>query len=423
MITRIEVRGFRALRDVDVPIKEFQVLVGPNGSGKSTFIDTVAFLRDFLRFGLETAVWGDSYARVQMRAADPLELSYLRIRDPILFAIEARAPKSLVQDDGSCHMIRYELAVDLSGGPTVREETLWLETDNSHDESNSEIPYRQHVLFPPRDFAEPKWNRESSSHGWKRIIAKTDSGADYLRSETSDWKGTFRFGPEKSVLANLPEDQDMFPRTIWFKRLLLEQICVLALDAQKIRLPSQARSAKRMLPDGSNLPWAVHRLESETPEKLVDWIDHVRTAYRDIRHIRTVEKPEDGSRYIEIEYASGLVAPSWAISDGTLRLLALTALAYFPSTGTILIEEPENGIHPQAIQTVVESLSSVYNAQVFLATHSTVVLSRLHANQLLCFSRARDGSVSIVPGDKHPYVGDWKDAIHLGDLLAMGVLG
>lgn len=72
-----------------------------------------------------------------------------------------------------------------------------------------------------------------------------------------------------------------------------------------------------------------------------------------------------------MHYRNGLQAPSWLVSDGTLRFLALTLLAYLPDpAGPYLIEEPENGIHPRNVETVFESLSSVYDAQVLLATHS-----------------------------------------------------
>ena len=105
-------------------------------------------------------------------------------------------------------------------------------------------------------------------------------------------------------------------------------------------------------------------------------------------------------------------------------MLALTILAYAPtSPGTILIEEPENGIHPQAVETVIQSLQSVYGSQVFLATHSPLVLSLIKSDQLLCFGKAASGAVDVVRGTEHPQLRQWKAALHLGDLLALGVLG
>jgi predicted ATPase len=72
-----------------------------------------------------------------------------------------------------------------------------------------------------------------------------------------------------------------------------------------------------------------------------------------LQTIETIERPEDRHRYLQVIYENGLTVPSWMVSDGTLRLLALTLLAYGGESGRIyLIEEPENGIHPQAAETV-----------------------------------------------------------------------
>ncbi len=94
---------------------------------------------------------------------------------------------------------------------------------------------------------------------------------------------------------------------------------------------------------------------------------------------------------------------AWLLSDGTLRMLALTLMAYAKrSAQLILIEEPENGVHPRALQAVVQSLSSVYDGQLFCATHSPLVLSLINRNQLLCFGKAATGAIDIVQGSDHP---------------------
>ncbi len=79
----------------------------------------------------------------------------------------------------------------------------------------------------------------------------------------------------------------------------------------------------------------------------------------DLEAIRAVERPDDRHCYLMLRFAGGLEVPSWRTSDGTLRLLALTLLAYLPEPpGISLIEEPENGVHPQAVAAIVQSLSS-----------------------------------------------------------------
>jgi predicted ATPase len=167
----------------------------------------------------------------------------------------------------------------------------------------------------------------------------------------------------------------------------------------------------------------IHALESDHPERFERWLEHLREALPDLESIATQEREEDRHRYLVLRYRSGLHAPSWLVSDGTLRLLALTVLAYLPDlTGIHLIEEPENGIHPRAVETVFQSLSSVYGAQVLMATHSPVVVRMAELEQILCFGRSSEGATDLVSGTEHPRLRDWKGGIDMGTLLAAGIL-
>jgi predicted ATPase len=168
----------------------------------------------------------------------------------------------------------------------------------------------------------------------------------------------------------------------------------------------------------------VDRLSRADPQRFQKWVEHVREALPDLETITTREREEDRHRYLILRYRNGLEAPSWLASDGTLRLLALTLLAYAPEvSGTYLVEEPENGIHPRAIETVFQSLSSVYDAQLLCATHSPVVVSMAKAADVLCFGRNAEGATDIVRGDEHPRLKTWKGEVDLGTLFASGVLG
>jgi predicted ATP-dependent endonuclease of OLD family len=114
-------------------------------------------------------------------------------------------------------------------------------------------------------------------------------------------------------------------------------------------------------------------------------------------------------------YRGGLEAPSWLASDGALRLLTLTLPAYLPECrGVYLIEEPENGIHPRAVETMFQSLSSVYDAQILLATHSPILLSIVKPEQVLCFAKSSEGATDIVQGSDHPALKNWRRETSLG---------
>ena len=54
MIRRIQALHFLCMRYVDIRLDRFHVLIGPNASGKSTLFDTIAFLGDLVRDGLES---------------------------------------------------------------------------------------------------------------------------------------------------------------------------------------------------------------------------------------------------------------------------------------------------------------------------------------------------------------------------------
>jgi predicted ATPase len=125
-----------------------------------------------------------------------------------------------------------------------------------------------------------------------------------------------------------------------------------------------------------------------------------------------------------LEYQGGLKVPSWMASDGTLRLLALTLPAYVPDFhGIYLIEEPENGIHPKAVETVFQSLSSVYDAQLLLASHSPVILGCASPESILCFAKNEVGATDVVSGPNHPRLQEWTGETNLSLLFAAGVLG
>ena len=171
-------------------------------------------------------------------------------------------------------------------------------------------------------------------------------------------------------------------------------------------------------------PWVIQSLIDHHPEQHREWIQHLRTALPDLQDIRTVLREEDRHRYLKIRYSDGLEVPSWMVSDGTLRLLALTLVAYIPDPeGVFLIEEPENGIHPQAVETTFQSLSSVYEAQVLLATHSPLIVGLADLSQVVCFTKNQEGTTQIVRGDEHRILRHWKGETSLGTLFASGVLG
>ena len=436
MITRIQALNYRSLRWVDCPISRFEVLVGPNSSGKSSFLDVIALLSDILKVGPVRAIYGDPRLGVIQRASDPSQLCWMRTGSRFELAVESSIPDDLRErfkgshDSNQFETCRYEVAVGVGGNGepvSLLSEALWLVPPDDGNRATPQDP-AQTDLWQAQDdkgiAARPdtivQATKSRSARGWRKIVSKVESGNDYFLAETSRWNNLFKLGPARSALANLPEDEERFPVATWFKRELMDGVQRIVLASEAIRRPSPPGLSPGLLPDGSNLPWIVDSLPAGLRQ---EWVTHLQTALPDLCDISAVEMPDNRHRYLQVEYAGGLKVPSWLVSDGTLRLLALTLLAYVPGLkGVYLIEEPENGIHPKAVETVFEALSQVNMAQVLCATHSPVLVSIAEARRLLCFTRDTENGTRIVRGSEHPRLREWKGEVDLGTYFASGVL-
>ncbi len=410
MISLIEARHYRCLKYVRQPLSSFHVLVGANASGKSTFLDVVAFVRDLLLDGIESAV--------RRRAQTARDLMWQQKQDWLELAVELHSPPRLKDYDA----IRYEFRLDASLNLSV--ENCWLMRASNGEKRSSA---RAVSLFPAELPAPATIVREPGKHspaGYRKVISRSPEGRVYVRSETTDWNFSLRPGRDRAGLTLVPEEEERFGATLWLKRVLTEQVTVLQLNITALRAPCPPDAPKQFLADGSNLPLVVERLRQEHPERYSRWLEHIRTVLTDVVAVDTEEREVDRHRYLSVKTTSGLRLPSWTLSDGTLRFLALTLLAYYPEPGHIyFVEEPENGIHPRALEAVYQSLSSVYEGQVLCASHSPILLNLCRPEHLLCFARTESGATSIVRGDEHPRLKEWQRTVSLGDLLASGVLG
>ncbi len=423
MIRRIEVKNYKSLKYIDQSLDDFHVLIGPNASGKTTFMDVLNFMSDIVESGIDQAITN--------RSANFNDLTFSGKGGDIELGIEIALPESIKGKYAytSFDTIRYEIRVGYDKKNNVygiQEERVVI----IDSESNQPAAHPQRTLFPST-FTPPSTilNKKYKAKTSRSVLRKKPGGnynfypETYKKSERSGYIPSFKLGIKRSALANLPADETKFPAASWLKDFLLSGVQLFILDSQNIKLASPPGKGNKFKTDGSNLPWVINELRKDQ-QQFKKWIAHIQTALPDIIDIDTVEREDDKHRYLRVFYKNDIRVPSWLVSDGTLRLLALTLPAYLPEfSGVYLIEEPENGIHPKAVETVYQSLSSVYNAQIMLATHSPVILSLVDKNHVLCFSKTPEGATDIVNGAHHPVLKDWKGETNLSVLYASGILG
>jgi predicted ATPase len=161
--------------------------------------------------------------------------------------------------------------------------------------------------------------------------------------------------------------------------------------------------------DGSNVAAFVDFIfRRELKSRFVQFVNAVRDAIPGVEDIN-VPTPDPASRRIDVVIEDGLTLPGPRMSTGARLMIFFLALAYHPAPPElILIEEPENGVHPKRLADIVALLRGLttgkhagYQAQVILTTHSPYLLDciDLATDQVLAFKRNDDGSRTAEPAD------------------------
>ena len=122
-----------------------------------------------------------------------------------------------------------------------------------------------------------------------------------------------------------------------------------------------------------------------------------------------VSTPSAEVRSLELVVERGLSIDAARASTGLKVMLFFVALAFHPTPpDLILIEEPENGVHPRRLAEIIKLLRSItrgelsgHAAQIVLTTHSPYLLDGidLDQDQVLVFQRKDDGTRTVEPAD------------------------
>ena len=423
IISRVQVLNYGCLRYVDVPLDRFHVFIGPNASGKSTLMDAIKFVSDVVRDGVEAAcrfrstnfadlVWG--------RPSNPQEQRFeIALEFALPEEVQATMPTSRPY-----RIFRYEVAISPNqetGRLQLTEEAGTLLLGSNHKA-------RQLVMFPAPMVSENSIV-QPTARGRRTVFRKNESGRSRFNAETveetgsGNWNPGVALNPDRSALSILPDYDEQFPASTTAQVFLRDKVIPLTLNSQQMRRASPPGLGADLRYDGSNLPWVADELIQDNPRSAKWWMGHLTTALAGLKSVRVVDREDDRHKYFMLGYENGLEVPSWKASDGTLRFMALTLLANLPNTtGLYMVEEPENGIHPGAMEELFLSLSSVYDAQVLLATHSPEIVAVSKIEHLRIFGKTSTGEIDITSGENHPHLVDWKSSVSLGSFFASGIL-
>lgn len=449
MLTRLRVRGFKNLYDVEVHFGPFTCVAGKNAVGKSNLFDAIRFLHLLTKHPIMEAA--QRLRETKGRSPDPRSLfttfGLFRARE-LRFEADMILDREVQDDFGvgataAISSVRYEVAFRLDD--EERPERLEL----VHEKLDPIPQYEagRNLGFPctPEFRGSILQGRRAKTRPF--ISTSRDEAAGYQIKVHHEGHGGRKVPAPKSsrtVIGGMASSD--FP-TILATHREMESWETLMLEPSAMRAPSEYRDPAVLDGRGANLPAAIERLrrkESQAGEIHAELTNRLADLIDDVRGLRVRDDRATETLTLEARGRDGTYHPARSLSDGTLRFLVLAVLALDPEArGLISLEEPENGIHPERMPAMLDLLRDIAVdpalpvgddnplRQVIVNTHSPAVVRNVDKNELVYVkeksavlgdARARvayvtapkdtwrtrlpEGPPEVPRGDLEPYLGE-----------------
>jgi predicted ATPase len=324
---------YRSLADLQFYVRNLNLLIGSNGSGKSNVLDALRFLSEAVR---ERDFTGPIYSRGNL-----IQLAW------------------------------------------KGEEARDLELETVFEEDDHQLSWRVRIARDQRDFTIEEEEIYLTRKGAPREeLLRASGGQGKWYSE----RGYVPLSIEQTgcALAAAASDQS-FPG-----RIVAEFVKTWGFfdpSPGYLRLASAAREeADRLDIFGRNLAGRLYETKQSRPDVFKRIIDAVRGVLGMPDDLEP-RLSDDGSVYFVVREAGMKFAiHQKGVSAGTLRALALmTALLGEPEASLIGIEEPENYIHPNALEALGQYFEQAsQSAQVLITTHSPLLLNFIGDPEAVC---------------------------------------
>lgn len=364
MLTRLQVSGFKNLRNVDVEFGPYTCIAGPNAAGKSNLFDAIEFLAL-----LADHPFADAAQRLRLsgdRPGDPRTLFHLngngQITSTMRFEAEMVVPRQIIDDFGQ--------------QAPPRSTFLRYTLEFAYEEADSRRPGRFGSIALVREELAPIIKGDAYSHlRWphsasefrNQIVVNNRFGKYFISTDTESdppsllvhadggSRGVPRRSPinaaKRTAVSSINSADEP---TILAARKEMLSWRKLALEPSAMRAPdSMFNDPHEISPNGSHLASALWRLTSDDNDVLSLVAANV-SALTDVRAVRVAADDARDLLTLEAKLGNGPFLPARSLSDGTLRFLALSVIEVDPTfAGVICMEEPENGIHPAKIPAMV----------------------------------------------------------------------
>jgi len=368
-LNRIQIKGYKSIKDLDLSLGPINVLIGANGAGKSNFIGFFRMLSELIEGHLQIFVGRSGGANAMLHYGTK----------------ETRSIQAKLYFDRNGYEIKLL---------STQDDTLLFGKEILHFKTDP-----------------GPWYRESLGDGHKEALAPEKDAkikygvVNYVMRALRSWK-VYHFH-DTSATSRMKQTGDLH---------------------ENHRLES----------DAGNLAAFLYRLQ----EKDLSYYQLIRSTVRRIfpRFKDFALRPSplnlDKIRLEWLEGGSDYQFGPHQLSDGTLRFMGLATLLLQPELPpTILIDEPELGLHPSSL-TVLAGLvrSAASRSQLILTTQSVSFLNEFKPEDIitvdhrdsdaLLASDFRSGlGESVFERHDGESLGEWLKMYSLGELWEMNVIG
>lgn len=412
MLTRLEVNRFKNLLDFSVDFAPFTCLAGPNGVGKSNVLDAIhllSLLADNTLIESALAVRG-----TDRDTADLQDLFWTDGKNratTFFLAAEMIVQPEEADDFGrtstaTSTFLRYEVEIGYDGpqksGTLGR---LVLKAERLKYITQGDAAKRLRFPHSAGSFrSNAVQNRRRSPDGFISTEVASDGRTEIHVHQDGGSRGSPQRAPaETAPRTVLSTSNTSVTPTILVARREMQRWRTLALEPSAMRRADKFHDDPHVSARGDHLAATLYRLanrevqEGRTPD---DAYARIASRLGHLVPIQGVRINRDDVRQLlilEVKEASGAMLPSRSLSDGTLRFLTLSILAEDPElNGLICMEEPENGIHPEKMEPMINLLRDLAvdpqlepsdenpMRQIIIASHSPVLVQLLSPGDLLC---------------------------------------
>jgi predicted ATPase len=365
MITKLHVQNFKCLRDVSVDLEPFTVLIGKNDTGKTSFLEAVEALSGLVQekprqLAVNRFVW---------HGADPRSIGWSA---EVAATARTRLPAS------ATYKLRVSPSAKVRDGVYVDEESLAI---------TGTPVYAGYSRRDTLVLKEPPVVIQRNLEGLQTAVsvAWSEQGFtivnDFARAITTS--PIYRLEPER-----------------------------LAEPAAYDIEPTEPEQVPALSSDGHGLPLLLDyilgtdRAAFEQIERdLATLAPYVRAIRIKPHRFGNAPGPARVGKSLSFELRSGGEISASLASQGLLLFLAYLTLTHaVGAPAIILIEEPENGVHPRQLQRIAEYLKRLTDpargataVQLVVATHSPYFLDFVDPKSVRVFGRKPSGETVVAP--------------------------